>query len=249
MKKLSNSKKSMSPLAVFIGCIIGSHALAQGSDNLEEMVVTGIKASVTKALDLKRTEVGVSDAISSDDIGSLPDENIAESIQRIPGVQIERDEGRGSLISLRGLGPAYAATTLNGQAFASANFSGGFRYDIVQSEIASDIQVYKTPSASLEEGGLTGTVNIGTAKPLSFNERKIMLKAEGIHTTNRDSTTPGLGISYIDQFHDGKLGVLLNAGYQELNSRYDLMFNHIFADVNVDGQSGPDFSSDGLIPE
>ncbi|MGL6160707.1 TonB-dependent receptor [Microbulbifer sp.] len=244
----SLSKSGM--LSACVGAVVMAQAfptLAQDS-TLEEIVVTGIRSSVTKALDMKRTEVGVSDAISADDIASLPDENIAESIQRIPGIQIQRSNGRGALISIRGLGPEYAATTVNGQAFASAQFDEGFRYDIVQSELASNIQVFKTPSASVDEGGLSGTVNIGTAKPLGFNETKRLLKVTGIRSGDRNSTTPGGSFTYIDQLND-RLGVLFNVGYQELDTRYDLMYSQRFTDIDADGDGESDFTASGIPVE
>ena len=213
---------------------------------LEEVVVTGIRSSVADALQIKRQETGIVDAISADDIASFPDENIAESIQRIPGIQIERANGRGALISIRGLGPEYAATTLNGQAFASAQFTGGFRYDIVQSELASAIQVYKTPSAAVEEGGLAGTVNINTAKPLAFDERKILLRAEGVYSKDPDSTTPSGSITYIDQFNDGKVGLLLNVGFQELDTRYDLLYSQRFSEIDDNGDGSSDLTAGGI---
>ncbi|WP_339719974.1 TonB-dependent receptor [uncultured Paraglaciecola sp.] len=253
MTKLKNKVICLTPVALALASVFSLPTLAQDAppsteNEVEVIQVSGIRASVTKALALKRMEVGVSDAISADDIASFPDENIAESIQRIPGIQIQRSNGRGALISIRGMGPEYAATTLNGQSFASAQFNGGFRYDIVQSELASEIQVFKTPSASQEEGGLSGTVNIGTAKPLSFDGRKVLLSAEGIYSGDRESTTPGAGFTYIDQSDDGKLGYLFNAGYQELDTRYDLMFSQRFSDVDADMDGESDYA-DGIPVE
>lgn len=250
MKRASSLTRNISPIALAVFAVLSHSVTAQQTNDqekdIETIEVKGIRASVTKALTLKRTEVGVSDAISSDDIASFPDENIAESIQRIPGVQIQRSNGRGALISIRGLGPEYASTTLNGQSFASAQFNGGFRYDIVQSELASEIQVFKTPSASLEEGGLAGAVNIGTAKPLRFSEPKLLFRAEGIYSGDRESVTPGAGVTFIDQTDDGKLGYMFNAGYQELDTRYDLMFSQRFSDVDLDNDGESDYSSTGI---
>ncbi|WP_406828422.1 TonB-dependent receptor [Microbulbifer sp. ARAS458-1] len=246
---------SLSLLALAVTCGLPALASAQveetgrADDTIEEVEVTGIRSSVSSALEMKRMEVGVVDAISADDIASFPDENIAESIQRISGVQIERSNGRGALISIRGLGPEYAATTLNGQSFASAQFNGGFRYDIVQSELASAIQVYKTPSAELDEGGLSGTVNIDTAKPLSYSGRKLLMGVESTYSEGRGDFSPSASATYIDQFNDGKLGVLLNAGYQELDTRYDLMFSQRFANVDANGDGEPDYDRNGVPVE
>ncbi|MDX2369181.1 MAG: TonB-dependent receptor [Colwellia sp.] len=257
MNILSNKEKfkySAIATAIAGGLVLSTSAFAEEKietqkDAIEVIQVTGILGSITKANLMKRSEVGVSDAISADDIASFPDENIAESIQRIPGVQIQRSNGRGAQISLRGLGPEYAATTLNGQSFASAQFDGGFRYDIVQSELASEIQVFKTPSASQEEGGLSGTVNIGTAKPLSYDERKVLVKIEAAHTENRGSTTPGAGFTIIDQNDEGDLGYLFSVGYQELDTRYDLMFSQRFKDVDADGDGKSDYAPAGYPVE
>lgn len=235
MKAHTISSK-LAPVSVAVLLSLSGQAISQeantGNDEseVETIVVKGMKASVTKSLAIKRFENGVVDAISSEDIGSLPDENIAESIQRITGVQIERDEGRGALVSLRGLGPAYVGTTINGNTFASANFSGGFRFDIVQSELASDITVYKSPKASLQEDYLSGTINIGTAKPLSFTEERTLLKVEGNYTDVRSNTTPGFSFTHIGQSEDKNFGYLVNFGYRELDSRYDLMFAQRFAE-------------------
>lgn len=234
-------------LALAMAVAVPASASAEQAEQLVgEVVVTGIRNSVKDALEIKRLETGIVDAISAEDIASFPDENIAESIQRIPGVQIERSNGRGALISIRGLGPEFAATTLNGQAFASAQFNTGFRYDIVQFDLASAIQVYKTPNASLEEGGLAGTVDIGTAKPLSYDGRKILVGAEGIYPKDPDSTTPSGSFTYVDQLNDGKAGVLFHVGYQELDTRYDLLFNQRFRSVDDDGDGVVDFDANGI---
>ena len=247
MKNRFEAQRKLTPLATALALALPISVLAQETNlqDPEVIEVKGIRSSVTKALSMKRYEVGVSDAISADDISSFPDENIAESIQRIAGIQIQRSNGRGALISIRGLGPEYAATTLNGQAFASAQFDGGFRFDIVQSELASEIQVFKTPSASMDEGGLSGAVNIGTAKPLNYSERKMLAKVEANYSEDRSSTTPGASFTYIDQFNDN-LGVLLNFGYQELDTRYDLMYSQRFADVDANGDGESDYAENGI---
>jgi outer membrane receptor for ferrienterochelin and colicin len=92
-------------------------------------------------MDAKRNDIRISDGISSEDIGKFPAENITEAIQRIAGVQMSNINGRGSTISIRGLGAQYARTTINGQTFASADFKDGFRYDIIQTDLANAIQV------------------------------------------------------------------------------------------------------------
>jgi TonB-dependent receptor len=221
---------------------------AEESLVLEEVTVSAIRLSVKRALDMKRFDVRVMDGISAQDIADFPDQNLAESIQRVTGVQITRDPntGRGSRVSLRGLGPSFARTTLNGQALAKPNFADGFSFDIVQPEIASAVQVFKSPSADMDEGGLSGTINIDTLEPLDLDERKIVISGQGIYSEARDETSPKINLAYVDQFMDDRLGVIFNVGHHEVKSRYDIVFNQIYKDYDVNGDGNtPDIGADG----
>ncbi len=190
-----------------------------------EVVVTGFRKSLASALKNKQNDIRVSDGISSEDLGKFPSENIAEAIQRIPGVQMSNVNGRGATISIRGLGPQYSMTTVNGQSLASADFNDGFRYDIVQTELASSIQVYKSPTPDMDAGGLSGTVNIETVHPLDKKGRELVISAKAQKSSNaKGGMTPKASISYVDQFDGGKLGVFLGANYQELSDRADYLW-------------------------
>ena len=193
------------------------------NDSDVERIDVTFRSSLVQAAALKRDETKVADIITSEDIGKFPTENIAEAIQRIPGVQISNINGRGSTISVRGLGAQYARTTVNGQTMANADFTGGFRYDIIQSELASSISVIKSPSADMDTGGLSGTINIDTTKPLSYSERKVVASVKGQYSefSPTDDVTPKGNITYIDQFADDTVGLFLNAGYQALDDRVD----------------------------
>lgn len=200
-------------------------APAAQADASDGIVVTGFRASLKSALDAKRKDTRVSDGISSEDIGKFPAENITESIQRISGVQMSNINGRGATISIRGLGPQYAMTTINGQTIKSADFTDGFRFDIIQTELASAIQVIKSPTADMDAGGLSGTVNIETTKPLDYHKRQLVVSAKAQNSQYAGGKiTPKVGVSYIDQFLDGTLGVYVNLGYQKLNDRADYMW-------------------------
>jgi TonB-dependent receptor len=192
---------------------------------IETVTVTGYRESLATALEAKRNDTRVTDGISAEDIGKFPSENIAEAIQRIPGVQISNVNGRGATISVRGLGPQYANTTVNGQTYKSADFTDGFRYDIIQTELSSGIQVIKSPTANMDSGGLSGTVNIQTLKPLDFTEPRLTFGAKLQESEFADGDpTPKGSVTYLDQFMDGRVGLLLNAGYQELDDRADYLW-------------------------
>lgn len=200
-------------------------APASSGDELEAVVVTGFRKSLATALQTKRNDIRVSDGISAEDLGKFPSDNIAEAIQRIPGVQIQNVNGRGATISIRGLGPQYAKVTLNGQDFANPNFIDGFRFDIIQTELASSVQVYKSPTADMDMGGLAGTIDISTAKPLDINGRKLILSAKGQKAKLAGGgVNPAFGLVYADQYLDGRLGVHAGLNYQELDDRADYAF-------------------------
>ncbi|MEG8038323.1 TonB-dependent receptor [Sphingomonas sp. LR60] len=211
-------------------------AAADAAENAGDVVVTGFRASIATALDAKRRDTRVSDGISAEDLGKFPSQNITESIQRISGVQMQNINGRGATISIRGLGPQYALTTINGQTFKSADFTDGFRYDIIQTELANAVQVIKSPTADMDSGGLSGTINIQTVQPLDYKTRKIALSAKAQNSEYAGKTiTPKFGASYVDQFADGRLGVYLNVGYQKLEDRADYLFQDRWATQTING--------------
>jgi len=190
-----------------------------------EIVVTGFRSSLASALDAKRKDIRITDGISAEDIGKFPAQNITEAIQRIAGVQMSNINGRGSTISIRGLGAQYARTTINGQTFASADFKDGFRYDIIQTDLASAIQVVKSPTADMDTGGLSGTVNIDTVKPLAYKGPRFIVGVKGYNSEYRGKEwTPKVSGAYIDSFAGGTLGVMANVSYQKLKDRGDYVF-------------------------
>lgn len=239
---------SLLATAICIGLLSASAQAQQAAADsasipqLDAVTVTSsYQKSLITALDKKRDDIRMTDGISSEDIGKFPAENIAEAIQRIPGVQIASINGRGSTISIRGLGPQYALTTINGQTFKSADFTDGFRYDIIQPELAAGIQVIKSPTADMDAGGLSGTVNIDTIKPLDYKQRKLIVSATGQYSDSVDGgdPTPKAVFSYIDQFQvgDGKLGLFLNAGHQKLEDRADYFWIDRWGNGSYEGES------------
>src|SRR5690349_21110199 len=153
-------------------------AQEQGSEELEEVVVTGLRGSLKASMDIKRDAIGVVDAISAEDIGKFPDTNLAESLQRIPGVSIDRQNGEGSQVTVRGFGPAYNLVTLNGRTVptaevnvygAQSSYSGpqgrSFDFSNIAAEAVSALEVYKTGQSLLPSGGIGATINVKTRRP------------------------------------------------------------------------------------
>ncbi|HMI21235.1 MAG TPA: TonB-dependent receptor plug domain-containing protein, partial [Sphingomonas sp.] len=158
---------------------------AAAVDTSDEVVVTGIRASLERSIAIKRDSTGVVDAISSEDIGKFPDTNLAESLQRITGVSINRVNGEGATVTVRGFGPQYNLVTLNGRQLAAANITvvggdqngdgaGGFDRSFDFSNLAAEgvktLEVYKTGRAAIPTGGIGATINVVSRKPLDSRE-------------------------------------------------------------------------------
>jgi TonB-dependent receptor len=141
--------------------------------NLEEIVVTGQRAALIHAEEIKKESVGVVDAVSAEDAGKFPDENVADSLQRVPGLSIDRsggpfsrNGGESSQVSIRGFGPNFVNVLLNGRTVPSYSGDRSFSFDVLPSEVISSAVVHKTSSAEIAEGGIGGTVDVITARPL-----------------------------------------------------------------------------------
>lgn len=186
---------------------------------LEEVTVTGIRASMTRSRDVKREAGGVVDAISSEDIGKFPDTNLAESLQRISGVSIDRSGGEGQAITVRGFGPEFNTVLVNGRQIASEDMSRGFSFDTLASELVSGIVVHKTSTASMQSGGIGSTVNITTARPLDIGEFRIAGSIKELYDENSEHTTPQASLLISDTFAEDRFGVLLALSYQERQTR------------------------------
>ncbi len=197
---------------------------ADTATNLGAIIVTGIRGSIENSLKAKQNSDNIIEAISAEDIGKLPDASIAESLSRVPGLATQRVNGRANMISIRGLSPDFAGTTLNGREQATIGENRGVEYDQYPSELISGAAIYKTPDASLIGQGLSGTVDLHTIRPLDLPGRTIAANLRGEHTSN-GKLNPGSGVgdmghrasfSYIDQFLDHTLGVAV--GFAQLDS-------------------------------
>ncbi len=231
MLKTFQQNFRVKPLAAAVASVItlttGSMAFAQ-EEGGDEIVITGIKASLQAAMDIKRDSAGVVDAISAEDMGKFPDTNLAESLQRITGVSISRSNGEGSQITVRGFGAENNMITLNGRTMPAAstfNGDGGgsraFDFANIASEGVSGVEVYKTGKANITTGGIGATVNIKTAKPLDKEgfAGSVGVKAV-MDSTNRvgDDVTPELSglVSWANS--DSTFGVGLSVSHQERDS-------------------------------
>ena len=211
-------------------------AAANTDAKLGTVVVTGIRASLDSAMNLKRDAQGVVDGINAEEIGKFPDTNLAESLQRISGVSIERTNGEGSRITVRGVGPDFNMVLLNGRQMPASSLNGGgapssraFDFANLASESISGIEVYKTSRASTPAGGIGATVNIKTARPLGNPDIASVGFKEVIDTSNTNlpshlqgkNATPEISGIYSHSFADGKFGIAISASHQERSLGYN----------------------------
>lgn len=190
-----------------------------------DIVVTGIRASLRQSLELKRDSQGIVDAISAEEIGKFPDTNLAESLQRITGVSIDRSNGEGQFITVRGFGPEYNLVTLNGRQMPtsiigdgnSAPVSRSFDFSNLASEGVSALEVYKSGRATVPSGGIGSTINVRTPRPFDKPGIRASLTAKADYDTsqnNRIDVTPEISGIFSDTFADDRIGILVLGSYQ-----------------------------------
>jgi TonB-dependent receptor len=209
-------KNSVSLFALLFGMTAAGAAHAQDAQTMETVVVTGIRASLQSAQDVKQHSDYMVDAIKSEDIGKYPDANVAESLQRIPGVAISRgsDGGEGRQITVRGMGPQFNTVLWNGRKLASENSSRAFDFDVLPSNLLGGTVVYKSTDVSLQEGAIGATVNMQTLRPLDLEHFQGVVDVGGLYDVQANTGRPqGFGLlSYHTE--NKQFGVLLAASYQ-----------------------------------
>ncbi len=206
---------------------------------LDTVQVTGIRGSLTSSMNLKRDSQGVVDGIVAEDIGKFPDTNLAESLQRISGVSIDRtSSGEGSKVTVRGIGPDYNLVLLNGRQMPASNLGNGggglsssrsFDFANIASESISAVEVYKTTRADNPTGGIGATINIKTLRPLE-SEPVISLGLKAVNDSSNDNLprtlqgsdfTGELSGIFSDTYADGRFGMMLSASHQERDSGFN----------------------------
>lgn len=195
----------------------------EDDDNIDEeqgvIIVSGFRASLESAVAEKRSSDQIVESISAEDIGKLPDSSIGESIARLPGLTSQRLNGRANVIAIRGFGPDFSQTLLNGREQTTTSDNRSVELDQYPSEIVNQVVVYKSPTASLVGQGLVGTIDIRTVRPLETNKQVLAIGARGSYADlgelNAGSRDLGYRVNaaYVDQFADDTIGVSLAASY------------------------------------
>lgn len=251
---MGHKKLNISTIAAAVSIALYGNVMAQDQEAgvVEEVIVTGIKRSLMESADIKRDASGVVDAISAEDIGKFPDTNLAESLQRITGVSIDRVNNEGNQVTVRGFGPSFNLVTLDGRqmpnssALSSAGISRSFNFREVASESVRAVEVYKTGRADISSGGIGATINIVTGKPFDYSGFVAAANAAAIFDTsviNGDEVTPEVSGMISNTFADETFGVLVAYSYSDRDFGVERIGTQNYWNPGYPGQANPDTSA------
>lgn len=198
-------------LGLALGLAFSAHAQTPPKQQLDSVVITGQRASLRSALDKQREAQGVVSVVHADGIGQLPDDNAAEALARLPGVTLERDQGEGRFVRVRGLGSDYNTISINGATVPASE--AGRRapgLDVVPAGLIRSLEVSKTLTPDMDASSLGGSVSVNTLTAFDVQGRLLTLDAGLNHDSNLGKTRPRGALTFADRFADGKLGVALS---------------------------------------
>lgn len=235
--------------AAAVAFILPGAAFAQDADpagqeatEVDEIVVTGIRGSLRASIEQKRDNENITEVITATDIGKLPDENVADSLQRVTGIQISRESGEGRNASIRGLA---ATTYINGRSAASPGNTRDFDLRNLTADFFEAVEINKSVLASQPEGTLGGSINLVTRKPLSFSDRTFSFGLEGTYSDYVEETDPRASLFVTDRW--GDFGASLGLSYNRRSIRQDVAFSQSGMQIGqAPTDTGFDFNRDGV---
>jgi iron complex outermembrane receptor protein len=223
------------------------------AEQMDEVVVTGIRGSLRQSIATKREAVAIVDAITAEDVGKFPDKNLAEALQRVPGVTISRDFGEGERVNLRGTNSNLTRTLFNGHGLATAdwfildqlNSTRSFNYLMLPSDVIGQVEVFKTPQADFEEGGIGGTINVKTRRPLEMKNMEAAITAQAAYTEMSESLDPQIGGLFSWKNDAETFGFMIGGKYEKRDIRRDGV--EVLGYNPIDTDPGPG-TTEVLIP-
>jgi iron complex outermembrane receptor protein len=207
----------------------GAQPAPSDTGSQDQIVITGFRQSVAASIRAKRQSTVIADVLTAEDIGKFPDKNVAEALQRIPGVVINREFGEGERVSVRGTATNLTKTLLNGHNVATADWfildqlaaTRAFNYLTLPAEVVGELEVYKSPQADIEEGGVGATINVHTRNPLDLDPLTISASAQAVYSDRPDKWDPQLSGLISWKNSANTFGVLLSPVYQKRHIRRD----------------------------
>jgi iron complex outermembrane recepter protein len=207
----------------------GAQPAPRDTGSQDQIVITGFRRSLAASIQAKRQSSVIVDVLTAEDIGKFPDKNVAEALQRVPGVVINREFGEGERVSVRGTDKNLTKTLLNGHNVATADWfildqlaaTRAFNYLTLPAEVVGELEVYKSPEADIEEGGVGATINVHTRNPLDLNHLTISASAQAVYSDRPDKWDPQASGLVSWKNDGGTLGLLLSGVYQKRHIRRD----------------------------
>ncbi|MDU0354889.1 TonB-dependent receptor plug domain-containing protein [Paraglaciecola aquimarina] len=221
MKNTLNNTKVL-PIALAISSALSANpSFAQQADNTEVIQVSGIRSSLIESMDLKKNASSIQDSIVAEDIGKFPDQNVAESLQRITGVMIDRTNGEGSKVTVRGFGPKFNAVHLNDRIIATTDVGREFDFQSLPSELISGADVVKASRANISEGSMGAYINVRTARPLDNPGFQAAGSINAKYNDLAEEFDPKISAIVSNTFADDSIGVLFGVSVLDITNRID----------------------------
>jgi iron complex outermembrane recepter protein len=251
--RISNTACARASVALAVSAALSASLNAAAADKdstVEEIVVTGVRASLNDSIAAKKDDDHIVEVIAADNIGQMPNVTVAESLVRLPGINGARDRGNESLATVRGLGPRLTMGTVNGREIASSEPNRNVRWEVFPTEVVSTVKVYKSQSADLIAGSVAGTIDIGTVRPLEYKGPSFVGSAgaayydEGKGIPGYNSVGDRFSLSWVGKVNDD-LAFALGGTYQKQKNAYPSMGSWGYTDstnaqdVNGDGTLNP----------
>lgn len=215
------NKKTFSLLPVTIAVCMAIQGQAFANEDVEVIQVTGIRSSLNEAMDIKKNASSIQDSIVAEDIGKFPDQNVAESLQRITGVSISRTNGEGAKVTVRGFGPEFNLVTLNNRTMATAGFGRDFDFQVLPSELISGADVIKASRANISEGSLGAYISINTARPLNNPGQHFAGSVNGQYNDLAEKLGPKVSSVYSNTFEDDTFGILVGFAHTDVTNKLE----------------------------
>lgn len=218
-KTLTTFGKRTSIAIAVAGALLSSNqVIAQeesADDAVEVILVSGIRSSLKASIDDKKNSNLVSDGIKAEDLGKFPDLNVAESLQRITGVSIDRSGGEGQAVTIRGFGPQFNTVLVNGRQIATDSAGREFNFDVLAADQIVGADIFKSTNAAMQEGGIGGTVGLITARPFDYEGFKAVASVKGMYESLSEEISPSVSALVSNTFNDDTMGVLLAVSHQQ----------------------------------
>lgn len=213
---LKRSAIALAITSAFTGVnVVAADTNDKVDDDVEVIEVRGMLSSLKRSMLNKKEQNIVSDGIAAEDLGKFPDLNVAESLQRITGVSIDRSGGEGQAVTVRGFGPQFNTVLVNGRQLATDSAGREFNFDILAADQITGAEVFKTSQSHLQEGGIGGTINAKTARPFDYDGFQFVASAKGMYESLAEKTSPAVSALVSNTFADDSMGILLAVSHQE----------------------------------